>query len=381
VNRADRCVVFAGGGTGGHLYPGLAIAERLSEILAKNNDTMRSVFACSVRPLDAEILGRENAEFRTIPAEPFGLAPRTLVKFVRTWGGAVRTGRALLRELRERHGEVLVVAMGGFVAAPMVQAARVEGCAVTLVNLDATPGKANRWIARHARRVFTAAEVVGVASARSWIHVPPIVRRTAVPPGDARTCRAILGLNLDRPTLLVTGASQGATSINDFVISLARESSEFFAAGCWQVIHQAGGKADLTAIEKSYAEARVPALVRAFLSPMGPAWGAADLAISRAGAGSVAEAWAAGVPTVFMPYPYHRDQHQRLNALPLESRGACVIATDAIDVDQNVRTIGPIVLGLMRSASGREAMRAALAGLGPADGAAKVAAAVAGGVA
>lgn len=380
MTRAGRCYVFAGGGTGGHLYPGLAIAERLEEIFkgigAAESGAVRSVFACSVRPLDAEILRQENAEFRPVPAEPFGTSPRILVRFVRTWGGAVRAGRAILKELRARHGDVRVVAMGGFVAAPMVQAARAERCPVVLVNLDATPGKANRWIARHAARVFTSAEVVGVRDADRWINVAPIVRRAALPPGDAAECRRRLGLDPDRPTLLVTGASQGARSINEFVAALAQSSREVFAAGRWQVVHQAGGRADLGALERAYADAGVPAFVRAFLSPMGPAWGAADLAISRAGAGSVAEAWAAGVPTVFMPYPYHRDAHQRLNALPLERRGACVIASDAIGVAENLRTIGPTVVGLLRNGPERDAMRAAMRALGPADGASKVAAAL-----
>ncbi len=372
-----RCVVFAGGGTGGHLYPGLAISEQLNQISASNASATRSVFACSTRPLDAEILRQENADFRPIPAEPFALAPRTLIRFLRTWGSAVRAGRTLLRELHGQHREVLVVAMGGFVAAPMTQAARVERCPVTLVNLDATPGKANRWIARHAQKVFTAAQVVGLPSARDWINIPPIVRRAALPPGDAQHCRKLLGLDPHRPTLLATGASQGAKSINDFLTALTLQSPDVFAAGGWQVIHQAGGKADLSAIEHAYSQARVPAVVRAFLSPMGPAWGAADLAISRAGAGSVAEAWASTVPTIFLPYPYHRDQHQRANALPLETRGACLIASDQIDPPQNLRTIGPLVLRLMQDAMARSAMRDALRALGPADGAAQVAQAIA----
>lgn len=376
MTNVGRCFVFAGGGTGGHLYPGVAIAERLIEISGQfgaGPGVVRVVFACSTRPLDAELLRAERVEFRTIPAEPFGVSPRTLARFASTWGKAVRAGRTLVRDLRAEHQSVRVVAMGGFVAAPMAQAARAERCPVALVNLDATPGKANRWIARHADPVFTSAEVVGVRGADRWTGVPPIVRRAALPPGDAARCRKSLGLDPERSTLLVTGASQGAQSINDFVTALVGRSPEVFAGGRWQVIHQAGGRADLPAIERAYANARVPALVRALLNPMGAAWGAADLAISRAGAGSVAEAWAAGVPTVFMPYPYHRDEHQRLNAMPLQRSGACVIASDAIRVEENTQAIGPLVIGLMLDESKRRSMHTAMEGLGPADGATKVA--------
>src|SRR5438552_1833736 len=96
-----RVFLFAGGGTGGHIFPGLAIAEHL-----RSGPDIRCIFACSARPLDAEILTRERAEFRVIPAQPLGVRPRTFVRFLRSWGPSVRASRALIRECRTGGAEV-----------------------------------------------------------------------------------------------------------------------------------------------------------------------------------------------------------------------------------------------------------------------------------
>ena len=357
--------LFAGGGTGGHLFPGLAISEQLS---AQCGDAgIKAVFACSTRPLDTEILRAQSVEFHPISAEPFGLSPRRFLKFAMSWGGAVRASRDLIRA-QLKSGPVHVVAMGGFVAAPFAQAARAENIPVTLVNLDAVPGRANRWIAKRAAAIFTSAEV----NLPGWTVVPPIVRKQATPPGPPALCRERLKLDPHHPTLLVTGASQGAKSINDFLIAMLERSRDVFLAHAWQVIHQTG-KGEADRVRAAYRAAEVPALVTPFLDDMGAAWGAADLAVSRSGAGSVAEAWSSNVPSIFLPYPYHKDEHQRINALPLERCGACIIAKDLIDAGPNVDTIGPRLTDLLAHADKRAAMRSAFTALGPADGAARIA--------
>jgi UDP-N-acetylglucosamine--N-acetylmuramyl-(pentapeptide) pyrophosphoryl-undecaprenol N-acetylglucosamine transferase len=371
---SSQAFVLAGGGTGGHIFPNLAIAEQLESLLGARP---RCVFAVSARPLDAQILGDESREFEVIPAEPFLLRPRAFLKFLNSWGRSVRTARELLQKLRREHGRVDVVATGGFVSAPVTQAARVERVPVTLVNLDATPGRANRWIARHAARAFTAAETPGV----NWPVIRPLVRAAAMAPGDARACRVRLGLDPDRPVLLVTGASQGAGTINKLLVALVEKHASDFVSRGWQVIHQTGPRTDAMDIENSRGvlkSAGIPAVVEAFFREMGVAWGSADLAISRAGAGSVAEAWANATPSVFLPYPYHKDQHQRANAAVLLRAGACVVEDDLIEPEKNVGRAGATLLELMRDDAKREAMRAALKSLGPADGAATVAGALMG---
>ncbi|HYE63303.1 MAG TPA: UDP-N-acetylglucosamine--N-acetylmuramyl-(pentapeptide) pyrophosphoryl-undecaprenol N-acetylglucosamine transferase [Phycisphaerales bacterium] len=376
MQRSAPTILFAGGGTGGHLFPALAIAE---EVLERNR-WAKVRFLCSDRPLDTQILSDERAaderiDFEVIPAKPFGARPLTALRFLKSWGGAVRAGRRAIEAARaaaSEEGRVWVVAGGGFVAAPVVQAARVEKVPVLMLNLDATPGLANRWISKHATKIVTTAPVEGDI-ARGWDRIPPIVRRAATAPEAPEDCRHRLGLDPHRPTLFVTGASQGAASINQMMVALVKAHGAELSRGRWQVVHQTG-KADTAAIESAYRDSGVPAKVFEFSRELGVCWGAADLAVSRAGAGSVAEAWANGVPTLFMPYPYHKDQHQKKNAEPLMAAGAAVVVDDLIEPSRNVEGAGARLMELLRDGGKRAQLKAGLRKLGAADGAAKVAA-------
>jgi len=285
--------------------------------------------------------------------------------------------------------------MGGFVAAPLAQAARAERVPLVLVNLDAVPGKANRWIAEHAAQVLTATRIrEGGATldrgyAARWLLIPPIIRAEADasiaggPPGGARAaeCRRKLGLDPQAPTLMVTGGSQGAKSLNHFMAAIAASDAgqralkgDAAANGGkpWQILHQTGKDAD-SALAETYKKAGIVAVVRPFTDQIADWWGAADLAVARAGAGNVAEAWASRTPTLFMPYPYHKDEHQRYNAMSLEEAGGARIARDQIDPKLNLDGAGAVLLSLIESGEQRRQMRAGLEKLGPADGAARVA--------
>ncbi len=354
--------VFMGGGSGGHLYPALAIAEAIT----RERTGARCVYLCSAKPIDAEILSKEQAEHMPIPAAPASLRPRGAMRLVRSWGPSVRAARAVLKELKNAGFDVRPVAMGGYVAAPCVQAARAERLPVLMVNLDAVPGLANRYIARKADRVVTAAPVRG----RGWEQIPPIVRSTALPSRPPAECRESFGLDPHRRTLLVTGGSQGARSIGDLVAAFAREKPDALAD--WQILHQtgAGGPARY---EELYADLGIPAVVVDYIDRMGDAWGAADLAISRAGAGSVAEAWGARVPTLFMPYPHHRDQHQAHNAAPLVECGGALILDDHVDARANLDAHLDTLVEQLASPERLAVMREAMAGLPAPDGADRVA--------
>jgi len=387
-----RAVVFAGGGTGGHIFPAIAVLEELRE----RQPDIRSLFLCSTRAIDARILEAHGCHwsasalrgcpvppardpeplttYQPIPAAPLAMAPLGLAKFVYRWGGAVRASREALRRVAKDCGgreHVRVLATGGFVAAPVAQAARVERIPVVLLNQDAPPGKANRWIARHAAAVFTTARVDRPA----WTHIPPVVRRAAVAPADPAECRRALGLDPQRPVLFVTGASQGSRSVNEFAAAFVRAHADALRAGGWQLILQTGSP-DNTPWKAACDEAGVSSVVEPFFDAMGLCWGAADCAVSRAGAGSIAEVWDNRVPTLFLPYPYHRDQHQRLNAEPLAAAGGALIETDHIDAQRNLETAGPTLLALLHDPARRAAMRTALTRLGPVNGATRLAAAL-----
>lgn len=363
-------ILFSGGGTGGHIFPALAIADAIGALHSDATFT----FLCSDRPIDRAILTKADADFLPSPARPFGARPKAITRFAAGWRPAVQQSRALLTGDAERPRPDALIAMGGFVAAPSVRAARDRRTPVILVNLDAVPGKANRWCARHADLRLTAAE--GAPVPRDWRRIGPIVRpeaRATRSPAEARTS---FDLDPSTPTLLVTGGSQGARSINQFLALLAEREPATFDR--WQILHQCGPSDtnEPASLQASYDNAGVRARVVEFIDRVGDAWAAADLCLARAGAGTVAETWANRVPTLFMPYPYHRDEHQKHNAQPLVAAGGAALVTDAIDPMLNLADPAKELRRLLQSDETRAGMRAALERLGPADGAEAVAHAV-----
>lgn len=374
-------IIFAGGGTGGHIFPALAIAQActLAHAGANNGSALHCEFVVSQRPLDTAILQAQTlagapAVFTPIPAQPASLRPAGLYKFITQWGAAVRASRHILQRCKQQ-GPVVVVATGGFVAAPVAQAARVERVPLVMVNLDAIPGKANRWIGKRATVKLTALAVaphIKLANADAWITTRPIVRANITNTADTRAARAHFGLRPDKPTLFITGGSQGAGSINDCMQhAVSIDGASAFAG--WQVLHQAGNKANLTALQDAYGGANIPAHVCAFIDRIDLAWAAADLAICRSGAGNVSEVWATHTPAIFLPYPYHKDEHQRWNAMPLQSASASIIVKDHIDPKKTYSQLQAPLTTLLTTPAARSAMRDKLLALGEADGAQTIA--------
>ncbi len=355
-------VAFAGGGSGGHIYPNLAILEELERKLGP--EEVDACFLVSDRPLDSAITRDEHRPGVVIPASPVSLRPKGAARLVLGWGRAVRAARLALRE----HHAQVVVATGGFVSAPVLNAARAERVPFVLLNLDAVAGKANRWIGKRASIRLTT--VTGPRVPADWEAIRPIVRESAVPRGTPEECRARVGLDPERRTLLVTGGSQGARSINQMMARLTSSSPAAFEN--WQILHQCG-TGDSAEQQSAYDRAGVDAHCQDYLSDMASAWGAADLAVARCGAGTVAEIWSARVPSVLLPYPYHRDQHQALNAERLGRADAAIIHTDRIVAEANAAEAGATILELMQDDVARDRMRSAFEALGPTDGAGHVA--------
>lgn len=358
-----RTIVFAGGGSGGHISPGLAIAERLVE--SGGGAGVDPLFLCSSRAIDRTFLSETSFRFESLEAAPFGLRPSALLRFIRGFRRSDHTTRSLLSACVRP----CVVALGGFVSAPVVHAATRCGIPTVLLNLDAVPGKANRLLARRCDMVLSAVETPGMPQLAERVVGLP-VRRAAIAPGDAAHCRQALGLESERPTLLITGASQGSASMNALMAALLHEEAAAFQS--WQVYHLCG-PTDLDRLRQAYVRAGVRAVVEPFLREMGLAWGAADLVVSRAGANSVAEARANAVPTLFLPYPYHRDLHQQHNARPMADLGGAVVERDAIEPSANLAGPGRILRELMSDQPRRQAMREVLLANRPDDAASLVA--------
>lgn len=357
-------VLFAGGGTGGHIYPNAAIAERLRE---RRPDAALH-FLVSDRPGDAQTMEKQGLAYTASPVRPLPspTRPWRAFGFLSAWRRAVAQATELMR--RESIGAV--VATGGFVSGPAIVAAAKLGIPRGLVNLDAIPGKANRRLARLADPVYSTYETPVLPGA---VRIGLPLRQVSTMQGTRDDALRQLGLDPDLEMLFVTGATHGAESVIRTMMALVADPERARRFEGWQVFHQCG-TFDPARLSACYADAGVPAKVVAYCDVMGLAWGAADLVISRAGAGSVAEAWANASPTLFLPNPYHHDQHQRHNAQPLVDAGGAVIVDDLVDAERNVEAIGPTLLALMQDEARRASMRTALERTRPPDGAAVVAA-------
>lgn len=351
MSEKPRAYLFVGGGTGGHLYPALAIKQRIMQI----DPNAITHFVCSDRAIDAEILSEAGVEFTPVGARPVVRSRSGIKAFYKGWrSSAAKTKERIVELLPTR--DVVVVAMGGFVAPPCAWSARRLRIPIVLVNLDAVPGKANLLVARFADAVCTALPV----HSKPWTVLGPIVRF------QTDNATEHFGLDPDKPTLLVTGGSQGAETINAFVRAMVGHHSNAFSG--WQIIHQTGkdGKGDLAAL---YERAGIRSWVGEYIQDMGSAWSIADLTIGRCGAGTVAEAWSAGVPAVLMPYPYHKDQHQKHNAMVLVDAGAAVVLDDRIDAERNIREHGAQLAAILSDPEKLQKMRDGMSTLGSADGA------------
>ncbi|MEM9251770.1 MAG: UDP-N-acetylglucosamine--N-acetylmuramyl-(pentapeptide) pyrophosphoryl-undecaprenol N-acetylglucosamine transferase [Planctomycetota bacterium] len=363
-STAAGTLLLAGGGSGGHIYPNMAVAERL----AAAGSRLRPIYAVSERGIDRTVCEAiDGAAWAAMPAQPMAMSPGGLWRWWQGYRAATDACAALLRD----QGVTAVISTGGYVGGPAVAAASKLGVPSCLINLDAVPGKANRWSARQADEVFTAYDGTGLPRAQ---HVGVPLRDASRATLKAATARHQLGLTPGRPTLLVTAGSQGATSINAAMAELVSRTVARRALQTWEVIHLTGSaEGEATRAAEAYARVGVRAVVQPFYAAMGVAWSAAELAVCRAGAGTVAEAWASGTPAVFLPYPHHRDQHQRHNAEPLVRAGGALLAEDHVDPIPTVGGLLGRVVELLSNAARRESMRQSLLRSRPSDGAEAVA--------
>lgn len=334
------------------------------------------LFVVSNRAIDAKIMEGQKFPSVASPARPMLMSLMGMIRFVRGWQDAEQHATTVLNHPRgAKRPSTVVVAMGGFVAAPFVSAAENAGVPVIMVNLDAVPGKANKYIARRADRIFTAAQVpTGHRGKKMWIDVPPIVRKSATSGRPREACRILLGLDPKRPVLMITGGSQGLRSLNDFITAFAASPSgqNILKTGRWHVLHQTGRNLD-DAARAIYRDADIDATVVPFNEQMGDWWGAADAAVCTAGAGNIAEIWMNKVPSLLLPYPHHKDQHQKFNAAPVVNAGGALLGRDHIDPAANLRENGAALESLLSDESRRATMRMNLEKLGPADGATRIA--------
>jgi UDP-N-acetylglucosamine--N-acetylmuramyl-(pentapeptide) pyrophosphoryl-undecaprenol N-acetylglucosamine transferase len=309
-----RSVVIAGGGTGGHIEPALALADALRRI-----DPAIGI-AClgTERGLETRLVPARGYALELIPAVPLprSLTP-ALLSVPRRMAGAVGAVAAVL----DRTQASALVGFGGYVATPGYLAARRRRVPIVVHEANARPGLANRIGARLTRQVFTGQPDTRLAHA-TYIGIP-IRRQIAALDRLAMSeaARAHFGLRPDLPVLLVTGGSQGAASLNRAVLGAA---DDILAVGV-QVLHIVGPRSG-TGLRTPAGD--VPYVAREYLDRMDLAYAAADFALCRAGAMTCAELTAVGLPAAYVPLP-HGNGEQRLNALPIERAGGGLIVDDA----------------------------------------------------
>ncbi len=373
-----RFALFAGGGTAGHLQPALAVAEALVE-QGHRRDTIE--FVGSARGQDRRALDGRGFPSTLLPGR--GIVRRLSAadlgrNLLAVAGLAAATGRALGLVVRARPR--VVVSVGGYASLPASLAAIALGVPLVLINVDAVPGAANRLLGRRARAAAVGWE--GNPLPRAVVTGTPVrapiaaVRRG---PDDRRSARRSLGLPPDRPTVAVFGGSLGARHLNEAVDGLVHRWEGRADRAVYHIVgrrdweegpgRSTGGPGGPGGPGRPDPEGL--ALVRvAYEDRMEAVYAAADLVVCRAGAMTVAELAAAGVPSVLVPLPGAPGDHQTANARVLERAGAAVLLPDPACRSDDLATL---LDGLLDDPDRLEAMGRAAASMGHRDAAAAAA--------
>jgi len=325
-------VLLAGGGTGGHLFPGVAVAEAV----ARGAPGSRGLIAITER--DAV-----SAHGAACPLEQVRVdSPRRPAGAVGVPVFGARMARAVARSLKLLRDErvSVVVGLGGYGSVAPVVAARLSGVPALLLEQNAVPGQANRLLSRFAAVTavsFPTGERMGVHG--RVVHTGNPLRAGVL---ATRAAHVELGLEPGLPVLAILGGSLGARGMNErFAAALPALVASFVPpavrhdAGSprcgppFQVIHATGSERATSDVLRVYRRLGVRACVRPFFADMAAVYGTADAALCRAGGTTVAELAAVGLPAVFVPYPHHADGHQRENARELVEHGAATVLEES----------------------------------------------------
>jgi UDP-N-acetylglucosamine--N-acetylmuramyl-(pentapeptide) pyrophosphoryl-undecaprenol N-acetylglucosamine transferase len=378
-------IVFSGGGTGGHLFPGLAVADQLSAMIPR----ARITFFGGDKPFERREVSRAGFDHIALPSRPFPRGARDAVSFVVENLAGYLTASRFLRDERV----AAVIGLGGYTSVPMGRAAIRRDVPLVLLEQNAVPGRATRWLARGATLVCTAFEEANAGlRCRCPVRVTgnPIrfgfdcdtrVMLSTIAGESERVGDALvelsgcsdkespslplslsppLQLQVPRSQLLILGGSGGARSLNESVPKALYKIRRQLAG--WRIVHQAG-EADVDATESLYQKFGLPATVTPFVDDMSQTLRSTDLAICRAGGTTLAELSAAGVPAVLLPYPHATDDHQLANARHFSADGGCVTIDEREISDRLDDRLADVLCFLLANDKLRERMSKAMHGL------------------
>ena len=333
-------VILAGGGTGGHVIPALAIAAELRRL-----HDAQIIFIGSSAGVEATMVPAAGFALRVIEAGKLkNVSLATRIKTLAALPRAVIYCVRLLREFRPG----VVIGVGGYASGPGMMAAILTRTPTLAFEPNLVPGLANRVVApvvsaaavqfAETAKSFRHAEVTGVPVRREFFELKP---------------RAPWTEGGTRPTVLVFGGSQGASAINRAVVRSAPLMVRSIPG--LQIIHQTGVR-DRESVAAEYANLGIAAEVSAFIDPLSAAFERADLLICRSGASTVAEVAAAGKPAIFIPFPRAADDHQRRNAEAFVRQGAAAMVAES---DLTAPRLATLVSEMLRAPGGLAAMAAA----------------------
>ena len=331
-------VLMAGGGTGGHLFPGVAVAERL----ARRMPGAQVELAATARDLASHHLAACPLEIVQLGSPKLPPSP------VHIPGFSVRLARALTRSygyLRE-HEPDIVIGLGGYGSVAPVMAARARRIPAIVMEQNAVPGKATKFLGRFG--AIAAASFPGLRAAgfkgRAVLTGNPIRERLL----HGRRSHMKFGLDPDVLVLGVLGGSLGAQGLNERVLNAIVALRDSLRVR-FQVLHATGSVEDAARAARVYAAAGLRACVSPFFVDMDDVYGTLDLAICRAGGTTVAELSALGIAAVFVPYPHHGDDHQRRNAEVLVRAGAATIVDESsLSPEALVLNVAPLLADATR---------------------------------
>jgi UDP-N-acetylglucosamine--N-acetylmuramyl-(pentapeptide) pyrophosphoryl-undecaprenol N-acetylglucosamine transferase len=348
-------VVIAGGGTGGHLFPGIAVAR---ELLARRPDAEIS-FAGTAQGIEARVIPREGFALDLIRSAGLkGKSPLDRAKGV----GLVPLGLADAWRIVSRRRPHLVIGVGGYSSGPVVLVAAARGVPTMLLEQNAEPGLTNRLLARVVRAAaVTFDSTREVFGSKAFVSGNPVRPEFVTLAGALQESGPDDGASIAR--ILVFGGSQGAHAINVAMVEAAPELATCSPAV--HVTHQTGER-DLEMVRAGYRQAGLPADVEPFFYDMGRRLGRADVIVCRAGATTLAELMAAGKAAILVPLPTATDDHQRRNAEALAREGAAEVLLQA---DMTGAALAGRILALTRDDARRERMSGAARALARPDAA------------
>lgn len=317
-------VLLTGGGTGGHIYPALAIARGIQQQIPETE----ILFVGTAKGLEADLVPREGFPFRTVTVEGLTrrVSPQALITLLKTCRGCVEAFRILVD-----FKPSVVVGTGGYVCGPVVMIASLLKIPTLIHEQNAYPGITNKILARLVNQVaVTFPQSKKYFSARANITVTGLPVRPEIGSAERDTAVSALGLDRDKFTVLVTGGSRGARSINKAMVHVITQAA---ARQDMQIIHvtgQLGFEETITEISSAGIDLSNAGniTVKPYLYNMPEAMAASDLVVCRAGATTIAEITVRGLPAILVPYPYAADNHQEYNARALAENGAAMMILD-----------------------------------------------------